>query len=102
MVTRPEEPSKGEDEWPTLPQPDVALQDTTDLPIQHHSLDKYNGSDRVPSDVQGTTRDTLMPTDTSGTGITRTKKQRLDKSSEQLYGRKRTWNRVFPPKKDKN
>jgi hypothetical protein len=79
-----------------------AQHDTTDLPIQQHSFDKHNGSDWVPSDVQAVISDTLTPADTLGTGLTRTKEQRLDKSSEQLCERKRTRNRIVPPTKDKN
>jgi hypothetical protein len=84
IVILPEDLSKVEDEWPRLPQPESALLDPIDK-LQLHCLDRQNGSDRIPSDGKEITRDTLTPKDTSGTGSKRTKKQRLEKSSENLY-----------------
>jgi hypothetical protein len=101
VVTLPEEPSKAEYKWSSLPQPDVIVQDTTVLPTQH-GFNKQNESDRGPPVVRATTRDTMMPMATSGTGLTRKKKRRLDKNCEQFNGRKRARNRALLPTKAKN
>jgi hypothetical protein len=57
FVALPEGLSKVEDDWPTFPQPESALHDTMDAPLQKHNLDRQNGSDRVPTDAKEVIRD---------------------------------------------
>jgi hypothetical protein len=101
-VFLPEEPLKAENEWPTLPQTDATRQHTTELPKHQHGVNKQNKSDRGPSVVTATTSDTRTLMDTAGTGLTCIRKQRLDKSNEQLNEQKRMRNRIAPPTKDKH
>jgi hypothetical protein len=63
------------------------------MPVEEHGLNKKWKWPGGP-DTRATTRVTMMPTDTSGTGFTRTRKQRLDKSSDQLFDRKHA--KCFP------
>jgi hypothetical protein len=84
FVTPPKDSSKVEDEWPKIPQHESLVNDTMDPPLQQHSLHRQNESDRVPTDAQEFIRDTLIPTDTSGTWSNRTKNHRPDKSSTHL------------------
>jgi hypothetical protein len=70
--------------------------------IKQQGEGTQQGSDRLPSVMRASPRETAMKTENTGTVLTRIKKQRLDKSNQQLNDRKRTRNKAPPATRGKN
>jgi hypothetical protein len=94
------EAENSEKEWPTLSHIEDTLHEPTAL-IKQQGEGTQHGSNCLPSVMRAFPRETTMQTGNSGTGLTRIKKQRLDKSNEQLNARKRTRNKVPPTTREK-
>jgi hypothetical protein len=92
-VDPPQELSNSERDWPALPQHSDIRHDTNIVTTYQDTIHN-EGSDLRPSVTRPTSRDTTVQMDRPGSVLTRIKKQRLNKSSEQLTDRKRTRNRA--------
>jgi hypothetical protein len=97
-VDPPQELANTGKEWPTLIPYDDTRRDTKTMPT-HQDTNNKDGSERRPLVNRPTSSDTTALMDKAGSGSTRIKKQRLDKSSEHLNDRKRTRNRAQRPPK---
>jgi hypothetical protein len=84
---------KVDEEWPSLPQSDVALNDLTDQITQPPTMDGTNDNTQMDSGSQATPSTNISPVDALGTGMTRMKKLCLNKSSDSLLDWKRNRNR---------
>jgi hypothetical protein len=82
-----------DEEWPPLPQSDVALNDHTVQITQPPTMDGTHDNTQKDSGSQATPSTNITPVDALGTGMTRIKKLRLDKSSDNLLAWKRNRNR---------
>jgi len=65
------------------------------------SADLLDKEDALPTDGVTTPQDEEPPTDDSGRGPNKTKKMKLEKSTEVLRGRTKNRTRVSQPNKDK-